>query len=194
MDHISESVLKRFSQGQADAFRQIFDSYHGRILAYSYKIAKSSAEAEEITQQVFIRLWEKRHLVDVSRSLDHYLYKITRNCAFNYLKKKAYEAELQQNISEALMSSSQLAEDQVSYNECERLTNELIDTLPEKRQIVFKMHYEEGYSPAEIAHLLGVSVTTVKSQLVKATKTVKEFLLNYHSIVNSLLLFVFCLL
>nr|WKN39648.1 RNA polymerase sigma-70 factor [Tunicatimonas sp. TK19036] len=178
---ITEPIIVRFVQGQADAFRLIFDAYHGRIFAYSAKIAQSSTEAEEITQQVFIRLWEKRHLVDATQPLEPYLYKITRHCAFNHLKKKAYHAQQQEQVSKAFLRT-QRTEENVSYAECERLTKQVINALPEKRQVIFKMHFEEGYSPGEIATLLGISLATVKSQLVKATKTVRNFLLNYRTI------------
>ncbi len=175
---ITEPTLRRFVQGHPGAFRLIFDAYYARILAYSQKIAKSSTEAEEISQLVFIRLWEKRHLVDTKRPLEPYLYKITRNCAFDHLQKKAYYAQQQQQASEHYLMASHCTEEDVSYAECRRLTDEVIDALPEKRQIIFKMHFEEGHSPTEIANLLDISPATVKSQLVKATKTVKSFLSN----------------
>ncbi|MEM9672424.1 MAG: RNA polymerase sigma-70 factor [Bacteroidota bacterium] len=178
---ITESLIKRFVKGKPDAFRVIFDHFHARVLAYCTKITHSSADAEEVTQQVFIRLWEKRHLVDSSRPLEHYLYKITRNCAFSYLKQQASRAQ-QLNTTEFPQAASMaVADDEISLAECRQLTDALVESLPEKRQVIYKMHFEEGYSPAEIANLLGLSLSTVKSQLAKATQTVKGFLLNYRS-------------
>ncbi len=178
---ISESLVERFVQGNPKAFRRIFDALHGQVYGFSLKITKSTSEAEEVTQQVFIRLWEKRHLVDASRSLEHYLYTVTRNCAFNHLKQKANQAQQIQLSNLWIDNSSTVTEDDLSLAECQKLTDELINSLPEKRQIIYKMHFEEGYLPVEIATMLGLSVSTVKSQLTKATKTVKGFLLNYRS-------------
>lgn len=178
---ITESLVKRFVKGKPDAFRAIFDHFHARVLAYCTKITHSPADAEEITQQVFIRLWEKRHLVDTSRPLEHYLYKITRNCAFNYLKQQAYRAKRLTANEFSRVANMAVADDEISLAECRQLTNALVDSLPEKRQIIYKMHFEEGHSPTEIANLLGLSPSTVKSQLAKATQTVKGFLLNYRS-------------
>lgn len=178
---ITESLVQRFTDGQADAFRLIFDHFHGQILAYCTKITQSPSEAEEVTQQVFIRLWEKRHLVDATRPLEHYLYKLTRNCAFNYLKQQARRAQKLSTDNIWLKPSAKVTEDEVSLAECRKLTDDLIDSLPEKRQVIYKMHFEEGHSPSEIATMLGISLPTVKSQLAKATKTVKGFLLNYRS-------------
>ncbi|WKN41437.1 RNA polymerase sigma factor [Tunicatimonas pelagia] len=185
---ITESLVKRFIQGNPKAFRRIFDTLHAQVYAFSLKITKSPTEAEEVTQQVFIRLWEKRHLVDASRSLEHYLYTITRNCAFNHLKQKANQAHLS-NLW--VNNSSTVTEDDLALAECQQLTDELINSLPEKRQIIYKMHFEEGYLPAEIATALGISLSTVKSQLTKATKTVKGFLLNYRSASATILLLFF---
>lgn len=178
---ITESLVRRFVKGQTDAFRFIFDHFHGQILAYCIKITQSPSEAEEVTQQVFIRLWEKRHLVDATRPLEHYLYRLTRNCAFNYLKQQAHRAQKFDTNNVWLEASAAVAEDEISLAECRKLTNDLIDSLPEKRQVIYKMHFEEGHSPSEIATMLGISLPTVKSQLAKATKTVKGFLLNYRS-------------
>ncbi len=176
---IDASLLRRFKQNRPEAFRVIYQTYHPRVFAFSLKISRSHAEAEEITQQTFIRLWEKRHHVDVTRPLDPYLYKITRHCALNHLKHKAYLAQQQQEMCETRLATTLTAQDDVSYAECERLTHQFIDALPEKRQVIFRMHFEEGYSPMEIATLLGLSLPTVKSQLGKASKTVKTFLLHY---------------
>lgn len=186
---VTRSTIKRFQEGHADAFKAIFDTYHAQVYAFSLKITKSTIEAEEVTQQVFIRLWEKRHLVDLDRPLAAYLYKITRNNAFNHLKKIAFQQ--QQTAELRMLSSSLLAEDDLSFAECQKLTNELVDSLPEKRQIIYKMHIEEGYSPSEIASLLGISQSTVKSQLAKATKAVRGFLLSYRSASTLALLLLF---
>ncbi|MGB3585893.1 MAG: RNA polymerase sigma-70 factor [Tunicatimonas sp.] len=178
---VTESLVKRFIQGNPKAFRRIFDALHAQVYAFSLKITKSPTEAEEVTQQVFIRLWEKRHLVDASRSLENYLYTITRNCAYNHLKQQANRAQQLPLSNLWINDSTTVTEDDLSLSECQKLTNELINSLPEKRQIIYKMHFEEGYLPTEIATVLGVSVATVKSQLTKATKTIKGFLLSYRS-------------
>jgi len=178
---ITGSLVKRFVQGNPKAFRCIFDTLHAQVYAFSLKITKSPAEAEEVTQQVFIRLWEKRHLVDASRSLEHYLYTITRNCAFNHLKQKAHRAQQLQPDNLWVADGPTVTEDDLAMAECQKLTDELINSLPEKRQIIYKMHFEEGYLPQEIAATLNISVSTVKSQLAKAAKTVKGFLLDYRS-------------
>ena len=176
---ITESIVRQFTQGQPKAFRLIFDALHAQVYEFSIRFTKSPTEAEEVTQQVFIRLWEKRNLIDPSLPLENYVYKMTRNCAFNHLKQMALRDQQQQAGKLWVENSAPVTEDDLSLAECQQLTHKLIDSLPEKRQIIFRMHFEEGHSPAEIASLLGISQSTVKSQLAKATKAVKGYILNY---------------
>jgi RNA polymerase sigma-70 factor (ECF subfamily) len=174
---IDESLLRQFIQNEPGAMQAIFRVYHQRIFAYSLKITRSSDEAEEITQLVFIRLWERRHQIDPTRPFGPYIYTIARNLAFNHLKQEAYRAQYERSEEEAALVGGDSVSDEVLFRECRQLTTRLIDALPEKRQLIFKMHTEEGYDVAEIAGRLNLSLHTVKSQLQKATKAIRNQLL-----------------
>lgn len=155
------------------AFRFIYDAYKDKLFTYCLKFTKSAPDAQEVVQQSFIRLWEYRHRIDPDRPLDPYLYKIVRNCAFDYLRDVARTAQLKEDVALPPLYCYQ----EHTSPDYERIAQEAIDTLPEKRQIIFRMSYDEGMSPQEIANTLRLSVHTVKSQLVKATKTLRWLVL-----------------
>lgn len=129
---------------------------------------------------MFIRLWERRHQIDPTRPFSPYLYVIARNLAFNHLKQKAYRARFEQPVDEAAGTGHDAVSDEILFQEYQQRTAELIDALPEKRQLIFRMHTEEGYDVAEIAGRLKLSLHTVKSQLQKATKAIRNQLFQNH--------------
>ena len=188
---IDENLLREFVKNMPKAFNIIYDVYHKRVFIFNLKICKNHAEAEEVTQQVFIRLWEKRKYVDPTRPFDHFIYVLSRNCAFNHLKKKARRAEVNLESSEVSQWTSFATESDLYFAECERLTKKVVNALPQRRQLIYKMHFVRGYSHEKIAKIMDISPATVKSQLVKATKTIKDFILKCYFIFPLLFSFLF---
>ena len=170
---VKKRTVRHFVAGSSVAFRRIYDAYKDKLFVYCLKFTKSTSDAEEVVQQSFIRLWEHRHCVDPSLPLDPYIYRIARNCAFDYLKDVARTAQFKENLTPP---PARCYQESASAN-YEQIAEEAINTLPEKRQVIFRMSYEEGMSPQEIADALRLSVHTVKSQLVKATKTLRLLVL-----------------
>jgi len=83
---IAENVAA-LSSGDESAFRWLFDHYHNDILAYSIKLVKQKAQAEEITQDVFVKVWSHREKLNPNLSFKSFLFTITKNLCFNFLKK-----------------------------------------------------------------------------------------------------------
>ncbi len=167
------------------AFRKVYDAYQDKLFTYCLKFTKSVPDAEEVVQQAFIRLWEFRHNIDPARPLDPYVYRVARNCAFDYMKDAARAARLKEDLRAVLSPPSY--HDEPSADEYLKLAQQAIDTLPEKRQIIFRMSYDEGMTHQQIAETLELSIHTVKSQLVKATKTLRLHLLQHVSLLVLLL-------
>ena len=182
---IEKRTVRYFIAGNPKAFRKIYDAYRNKLFSYCLKFTQSAPDAEEVVQQVFIRLWEFRHNVDPNRSLDPYVYRVARNCAFDYLKEAARTARFKEELRSVLATASY--QDEPSADAYMELARQAIETLPEKRQIIFRMSYDEGMTHQQIAETLQLSVHTVKSQLVKATKTLRLQLLQRVSLIILLL-------
>lgn len=183
---IKKSTIRCFVAGDPVAFRKIYDAYQDKLFTYCLKFTKSTPDAEEVVQQSLIRLWEFRHNIDPTRPLDPYVYRVARNCAFNYLKETARTARLKVDLR--MVSGSFSYQDGPSADDYAELARQAIETLPEKRQMIFRMSYDEGMTHQQIAEALQLSVHTVKSQLVKATKTLRLRLLQHVSLLVLLLL------
>ncbi len=180
------SLIKK---GSDRAFRQLFDDYHAKVFHYVLRFTRDEDDAEDLAQRVFVKVWENRKKIDAARSLDAYIFTIAHHLACRYLKQKARSMSRTTMAEEATAPST---ENIIYLHELTELTRLKIDQLPEKRQIIFKMHYEEYLSDEEIAEVLGLSVHTVRSQLVKASKSIREFIRETSKIQACFLLFLLC--
>lgn len=185
---IDKGIIRKLALGNEEAFRQVYDAYKNKLYFYALKFTRNEANAEEIVQQVFIKLWDTKHKIDLDLSFDAYLFRITRNLTFNFLKSQAREALQRQEIVAIKGLKEYQTEEVLAYNECAEIAMQAIESLPEKRQIIFKMSHDDGLSIEEIAEMLDISVHTVKSQLIKASKTIKAHILLHANVLLLLIL------
>ena len=182
------TVIKKTSEGDHLAFRQIFDWYRDRLFGYSYRFTKSQTLAEEIVQEVFLKVWQNRETLDAGLPIKPYLYKITQNLVYNTLRKAAYDNRLKEQVFYRCHHTHYSTEDQVIYRDLETFKDRVIERLPAKRQIIFRMSRSQGLSHEEIAEQLGISQHTVKDQIVKALKSIKKQLQLHTDIAVSVML------
>ncbi len=187
-ENIEREIIKKVSEGDHGAFRRIFDQYKDILYGYSYKLTKSQTLAEEAVQEVFLKVWQNRQTLDADRPIKAYLYKITQNHVYNTLRNAAYNDKLKQQIFYRCLNTHYSTEDQVIYRDLETFKDQAIDRLPARRQLIFRMSRVQGLSHEEIANQLGISQHTVKDQIVKALKSIKEQLLTHTDIAVSVIL------
>lgn len=182
---IDNKLLREFIRGCHDSFCIIYNTYKDKVYFYCYKICKNSEDAKELVQSIFIKIWENRSKIDPERPIEPYLFTIVRNHTFDYLKSLSMHQMLHIGLGNIELPSSN-TEDAYEFTEYQNITSRIIDKLPEMRQIIFKMKYEEGLEVKQIAKMLNISPNTVKSQLNKASKTIREYINTY---MNLILLF-----
>lgn len=181
-------IIKKISNGDHRAFRQIFDQYKDVLYGYSLKLTKSQEMAEEAVQETFIKIWQSRSGLNTELSLKAYLYKITQNHIFNTLRKAANHSKLKEEIFYQQLNTHFSTEDQIVYHELEVFKEKAIADLPARRQLIYKMSRTDGLSHEEIAAQLGISQHTVKDQMVKALKSIKKYLKIHTDIAVSVVL------
>lgn len=172
---LADNILAKVKKGDHKAFRSLFDIYHAKVYRYLLRFTREQEEAEDLAQKVFIQIWEHRKKIDLRKSFDAYLFTIAHHLACNYLRQKArYVVDSLDDAALTLKSNE--TQELIDLNELSELAQREIAMLPEKRQIIFKMHFEEHFSQEEIAEKLSLSVHTVKSQLGKGSDKIRKMI------------------
>lgn len=173
----SEKLLvQQLMAGNNKAFRKLFDTYRNDVYAYSISMLKTKVLAEEIVQDVFLKIWQHRDRLNPDLSFKSYVFTITRNLTFNLISKVANNRKLKEEVFYESQKSYSPIEDKIAETDYEIIKMKAIDQLPPKRKIIFEMSRNEGKSYDEISKELNISVSTVKGQMSKALATIKDFL------------------
>ncbi|SEN88366.1 RNA polymerase, sigma-24 subunit, RpoE [bacterium A37T11] len=185
-------LLLKLRAGDQRAFGQIYE-YYRRPLGYRIlQLLKSEELAEEVLQDLFMKLWEQREQVDPEKSFKAYLYRIAENLCFNLMARAAREKAILLNIMAANTELYSHVEEQIYKKENETLLYHLIGQLPKQRQQVFLYCKIDGKTYQEAAQAFHISVNTVNDHLQKAGKFLKEQLKNHpEAYFSALILFFF---
>lgn len=170
------------------AFDALFHKYSTSLYAFALSITRDSFAAEEVTQLVFLKVWEKREQINEHLSFKSFLFSVAYHETISWLRKEKSEKT---RIGEFVLISgfqSNETEQAVEFRNIEGLANQLIQEMPEKRKEIFKLSREQGFSNREIAEKLGISIKTVENQMTSALKYLREKL-GKHDILGLLFYF-----
>lgn len=176
LSNIDKTLICQVSKGDECAFRTLFDYYRNKIFSIAWKITGIESAAEDVVQEVFIKLWmNKEKLVEIE-NFDAYLNTIVRNHIFNNLRKVAYEQGFLEDMirQQAVMVKSNT--DPVIYNELQNTIHRAIQQLTPQQKKVFQLSRILGMKHSEIAAKLNISQSTVKDHMVCALRSIKSFL------------------
>jgi RNA polymerase sigma-70 factor (ECF subfamily) len=171
-----QELLQRVSEGNELAFRQIFDNYHHLLGAHIFRLTDSMETAEEIVQDVFIKMWDNREELRDIRNLKAYLFVISRNQALNALKKSLREQKHYQKWQTEQQVSENLDNQEPVFNNHYHLLDLAINQLPPQQQKVYLMSRHERLKYAEIAMKMNISRETVKKYLQLAVGFISSYL------------------
>ncbi|WP_321286719.1 RNA polymerase sigma-70 factor [uncultured Sunxiuqinia sp.] len=190
LDIKDQELARQLKEGSKDAFRILYGRYGIKIHRFAYSYLKSEHDAEELVQDVFLKLWDKRLLLDGSGNIRSYIFKVAVNSIYDFIRRKNVE----QAFHEFASGKDILTEgtwDEVVYNDMLAQIHRLMDKMPEQRRRIFKLSRENGLSNDEIAASLGLSKRTVENQLYRATAFLKENL-PQNSAFAMLFFYLFC--
>src|SRR5690606_22939831 len=125
-------LIKRLSESDEHAFRQIFNSYHQGILSFIQKYVHSNHLARDLTQEVFVKIWEHREKLAQVKSFKAYLYTTAKNHTLNALKKAAHSPEIMGEIADACLIGTNTTEEKILDKEYLYYLNKAIEQLPER--------------------------------------------------------------
>lgn len=179
---IESQYIKDLKNGSRRAFNALYEMYSSRLYGYCYQWTKSHEDAEEIVQDVFVKLWIHRNSIENEETILYFVFKIAKNQLINMYRSNVnsviYEEYLQySNTSSLSIDDTAHA---VEYDDFCKLLNKIKETLPETQQKVYEYSKLRHLSNQEIAETLGLSEQTVKNQLSLALKVFRENLNGYN--------------
>lgn len=175
VDPFEADLIHRAKDGDLGAFETLYDCYVPRVFGLCLRMVGDSTLAEEITQDIFVRVWEKLHLFRRGSSFTPWLLAVAVNEGKGHWRssRKKEERELQMELSD----TSGEGYSQPTCRPAEKINlDKAIEKLPERDRQVFVLHDVEGYRHEEIAGMLGVTAGTTKAQLHRARRMLREVL------------------
>jgi len=186
--HSDYELLSLLKHGDEQAFDHFYQLYSLPIYRKLLKMIKVDILAEELMQDVFVRLWDKRHLIEPGQSFKSYLYLIAQNLVHDFYRKVAREERLQSEIKAFSTELYLHTEERLFLKETKEILDKAINQLPAQQKLVFNLCKIEGKSYEEVSDALGISTSTINGHIVKATKNIKEYMFNYQNIAFALAL------
>lgn len=167
-------------------FEALFREMYVPLCRKAYKVLKDKETSEDLVQEVFVKIWEKRNELHIATAIQPYLYRAVMNAAFNEIRKSHPFIELEAGKHEAAEQSD--SSDMLIYKDTAQKIDSAIDELPPACRTIFILSREDGLSYKEIAESLSISVKTVENQMGKALKILREKISTYLVLIVSVLI------
>lgn len=160
-------LLKKIAAGVTSAFEELMRRHEPRIFQFALKIVKSPELAQEISQDVFLKIWEKRTSLNTIETLPAWLFSLAKNQSLNTLKEIARRYTHEEKYA-AAQDGVLDGEAEIQYNDLKKFAAVLIDQLSPQRKIIYRMKMEQGLTTDEIAAKMNLSPSTIRTQLAKS--------------------------
>ena len=170
-------LVRRIRAGDERALEVVFKAHYAGMASFVQRFVRAPDLAEELVQDVFLKLWSKREQLAEIETFRTYLFRAARNTALNYLRRAKLERRWQEEqgvIDEPPNSFS--ADDETVEQEVAQAVKEAIDRLPPRCREIFLLSRDGGLTYAEIARSLDISVKTVETQMGRALKSLRSSL------------------
>lgn len=165
------SLIKR---GDKDAFNELYSRYGRFVFNVAYKLTGTIVEAEEVTQEVFEKIWTKRNTYMLDKKVTTWMIQICKNTAIDKLRRKKRLSPIDEYQLDFIVDETINLDDEVEINTIREKLMEAISNLPEKQREIIRLIYFEGMTQREIAASLEIPLGTVKSRLKLAMSKLKN--------------------
>lgn len=173
------------------AFYQLYERYSRRLFAFVMGYIKLEQDAEEIIQEVFIKIWESRHKIDAYSSFEAFIFTIAYNATISLFRKRATEERYLEQLKRLQqVETAPDLNDEIRFNELNEKVQVLLNELTPRQRSVFQLSRTEGLTHREIAEKLGISVLTVKKHIANTLAFLKSKM-NNDLMVSSLYFYLF---
>jgi RNA polymerase sigma-70 factor (family 1) len=177
-------------EGDVVAFTQLYKQYSAQMYNNVLKLVKDELVAEEIVQEIFTRIWQKRSILNFEQSVIAYLYRVGRNLVNDFYRKLQRDQVMYDHFKAVATEHYTHIEEALQLHENERIMKKALSGLPPQQKKVYELCKLDGHTYKEASAMLGISPNTVKDHLSKANQFVKNYLLDNLDSTFSLLLYI----
>ena len=173
---MKNQLVEKIQQGDHDAFEGLFRNHYADLCRFACHYVKSSEIAEDLVQNVFLKIWQNHRNWRPRRTVKSYLYKAVHNQARNYARRKSVEKKWEEETAVSNVAHSPSSEAAWYEKELFTALEKPIEQLPKRCRMVFVLSRVNGLKYAEIAETLGISVRTVEVQMGRALEKLRRVL------------------
>ncbi|ALO16611.1 RNA polymerase sigma factor CnrH [Salinivirga cyanobacteriivorans] len=174
MEKSDKHIIKQIRKGDKTAFEHLFKTHYNELCNFANSFVKDPDEAEEIVQDVFYKLWQKRKQLIIQKNLRGYLFKTIRNKCTAYGRHLKIKQQYEQDPNTSHTPESPL--ELLEATQMENLFNQTLMQLPERCRKIFNLSREQGLKYREIAIELSISIKTVEADMGSTLKALREAL------------------
>ncbi len=169
-------LFDQIKAGELSSYEVLFKKYYRALYRFAFSYVRDAIVSEEIAQEVFLYIWEKRDKIQIQTTLKTYLYSAVKNKSLNYLKLELPKQQATADISEVMLSVNNTKLDESENEKLKVYIQKAIDSLPKKCRRIFVLSRNAGLTYEEIAKELDLSKKTVENQMGIALKKLRESL------------------
>ncbi len=191
IDHTDNDLIALLQKGDEQAFKSLFEKYGIRLYQFSLKFLKDKEDAEDLLNEVFLKIWENRQSLKTNFSFQAYLFTIAYNNIRQRFIKKSREEKYIRIFTEEYLTSISKDENQLDYYSFVEKINKVIDLLPPRRKEIFLLSYKDELKNEKVAEMLGLSENFVRKQLAIARKFIIDKIKENNHLAGILLIYLF---
>ncbi len=172
--NIETALLKGLKRSDHECFQNLFAKYSQPLYRFSLSYLKSTEAAEDVVQEVFLKIWRKRKEIDTTKSFQSYLFTIALNVIRKQFNKLSASNQLKHDLLISFADNKETFDEKDDFSEMVNKLEELIQQMPERRRKIFRMKKLEGKSQKEIAEKFDITPKTVEYHITEAMKFLKN--------------------
>jgi len=172
-----KELLIRVANGCEESYKHLFTWYWNKIYAVAFQFTKSREMSQDLTQDIFARIWARRDRLADVKQFDSYLFIVARNLILDRLREKSSDPAYHIQLADYFSDASPLPSRRVELKEMEAIIHAGVHRLPGQQRLAFYLSRYQGLRQEEIALQMGITKQSVKSHLVRALSSLRKYLL-----------------
>ncbi|RKO70130.1 RNA polymerase sigma-70 factor [Sphingobacterium puteale] len=172
-------LLSAIAQGDASAFKVLYDRYYQRLYRFAFQLVSSKDLAQDIVQDVMIIVWQKGPELTHVDNIENYIKSIAKRRAIDLIRRNIHFLKIEEKLSYTWIESSETLLSKISLKEAQDRLNKGIELLPKQQQLVYQLCHQQDLKYEEVAEKLGISKGTVHKHMKLALKFLRNYLKKY---------------